>query len=146
MGKKMLKTTCGVLITDGNSILICHPTNSRWWDIPKGQQDPDETLEATAIRELREETGITAAPQQLAYLGTFGYRPKKHLALFRMMVDTMPDPQQLRCQSMFQWKDTELPEMDAFMVVTIDECLARVNPSMNTVLSQLLSNHLITDL
>lgn len=135
---KILKTTCGVLITDGTNILICHPTNSKWWDIPKGQQDPGETLEDTAIRELREETGLTASPEQLQYLGTFDYRPKKNLALFRMAVTAMPDPTQLSCKSMFLWKGNELPEMDAFAVVTIAECLAKVNPSMNKVLTGLI--------
>jgi ADP-ribose pyrophosphatase YjhB (NUDIX family) len=138
MMDKMLKTTCGVLITDGANILICHPTNGKWWDIPKGQQDPGETLEATAIRELREETGVVALPEQLQYLGTFDYRPKKNLAVFRMDATTMPDPAQMQCLSMFTMHGKQYPEMDAFKIVTYAECLAAVNPNMQRVLSGLI--------
>jgi 8-oxo-dGTP pyrophosphatase MutT (NUDIX family) len=29
------------------------------WDLPKGKQDPGETLAETAVREVREETGLS---------------------------------------------------------------------------------------
>jgi bis(5'-nucleosidyl)-tetraphosphatase len=39
--------------------LLMQHTNR--WDLPKGHQDPGETLAATALRELEEETGIRPA-------------------------------------------------------------------------------------
>lgn len=51
------------------------------WQLPKGRMDPGETREATAIREVREETGIEA--ELVGQLGTVDYwywdrhRPEK---------------------------------------------------------------------
>lgn len=52
---------CGVLVTRGQPIesflLMKHPKR---WDLPKGHVDDDETEIECAIRELEEETGISA--------------------------------------------------------------------------------------
>jgi len=52
---------CGVLVTRGDPIreflLMRHPTR---WDLPKGHIDPGETEIECALRELREETGISS--------------------------------------------------------------------------------------
>jgi 8-oxo-dGTP pyrophosphatase MutT (NUDIX family) len=41
-------------------ILLVHRTSPRAWELPGGHPDHDEAIEATAIRETREETGIDA--------------------------------------------------------------------------------------
>jgi|GEM_PF-2303875 len=46
-----------------------HPTDQNNWELPMGGQEIDETSEAAAVRELREETGITDA--KLIKIGTF---------------------------------------------------------------------------
>ena len=132
------KTTCGVLITDGSRFLVCHPTNSKWWDIPKGQQDPGESYADTAIRELYEETSIVTTEDQLEYIGHFAYRPNKNLALFWLKVDVMPDPTTLRCKSKFEVGTNSFPEMDGFCIADRDECLRLVNPNMNKVISPII--------
>lgn len=35
------------------------------WDLPVGKADPGEAVTATAVRELREETGLVVAPEDL---------------------------------------------------------------------------------
>ena len=54
--------SCGFLIVRGNPtrefLLMRHADR---WDLPKGHVDPGETEIQCALRELQEETGITAA-------------------------------------------------------------------------------------
>lgn len=54
--------------TDTLEVLLVHPGGPLWakkddgvWSIPKGRPEPDEELLAAAIREFREETGLTAS-------------------------------------------------------------------------------------
>lgn len=57
----------------GAEVLLVHPGGPYWrgrdaaaWSIPKGLPDPGETLEATAMREFREETGLEPPAPQAA--------------------------------------------------------------------------------
>ena len=58
--------SCGVLVVRGDPIeqflLMKHADR---WDLPKGHFDPGETDVDCALRELEEETGITAADVDL---------------------------------------------------------------------------------
>lgn len=46
----------GIVINPNNEILWIYRRG--FWDLPKGKLDPNETIEACAIREVMEETGI----------------------------------------------------------------------------------------
>lgn len=70
-----------VIITDGESALLLADTDpglpgSRWWVTPGGGIDPGETPLAAAVRELAEETGLVAEPDQL--LGPVAVRTVVH--------------------------------------------------------------------
>ena len=124
------QTSCGVIVTDGERILLGHATRSPRWDIPKGIAEPGEAFAAAAKRELYEETGLTAPEAELKSLGVFPYRPGKDLAIFVWRPPEMPDPKRLVCTSCFSWKGTEFPEFDRFGVFSYKEALSRVGKAM----------------
>ncbi|WP_102127384.1 NUDIX hydrolase [Deinococcus planocerae] len=49
-----------VLDTGGRVLLVRYRSGA--WAFPKGHVEPGETLAQTAVREVREETGVTASP------------------------------------------------------------------------------------
>mgnify|MGYP003347464867 CR=1 FL=1 len=82
-------TSAAVLINNGEQFLIVHPTNysDQEWDLPKGNIDQGETAAQAAIREVKEETGLTLNPHILKYVGSFPYKPTKDIVLFTYYTD-----------------------------------------------------------
>ena len=135
IGKKI---SCGVILTNGTEYLMCHPTNSLWWNIPKGILDRGESYAEAAVRELEEETGLKATTEDLEYLGMFPYKRDKDLALFKMQIKDMPDESKLTCTSTFRQGSDNIPEMDDFQIVDRDTFLLKVNPSLRKVLEEII--------
>jgi 8-oxo-dGTP pyrophosphatase MutT (NUDIX family) len=134
----VVKTSCGVVVGDGERILLGRATGSPRWDIPKGEAEPGEAFAAAAVRELREETGLCAPPEELADLGVHAYRRGKDLALFAWRPRAMPDPQSLACASHFALPNGRLlPEFDRFGLFGWDEAQARVGKSLARLLALL---------
>jgi 8-oxo-dGTP pyrophosphatase MutT (NUDIX family) len=131
------QTSCGVIVTDGQRVLLGHATRSPRWDIPKGVAEPGEALAAAAARELLEETGLTVAAGELAALGVHAYLRGKDLALFAWRPPQLPDPASLTCTSHFTLPDgTQLPEFDRFGLFAWEEALSRVGKNMARVLAE----------
>lgn len=65
-----------VLLKDSNETMVVTIEREKMRDfcLPKGHQDISESLQETAIREVREETGYDAEPT--SYLGQFTYNVK----------------------------------------------------------------------
>lgn len=59
---KLITAAGGLCVRTGNEILFIERLG--FWDLPKGKIDKGEEIEAAAIREVAEETGITAVIQQ----------------------------------------------------------------------------------
>src|SRR2546427_69008 len=55
--KAALSSGCAV-VDPGGRILLIRRADERIWGLPKGTVEPGETLEETAVREVREETGL----------------------------------------------------------------------------------------
>jgi 8-oxo-dGTP pyrophosphatase MutT (NUDIX family) len=131
-------TSCGVIVTDGERILLGHATRSPRWDIPKGVAEPGETLAGAAARELLEETGLGVSPSQLADLGVHPYLRGKDLALFLWKKTPLPDPQTLTCTSRFALPSgTLVPEFARFGLFTWEEAMSRTGKNLARILGSL---------
>jgi len=60
---------------DGTEVLLVHRPRYDDWSFPKGKQDPGETDEETALREVAEETGLACTLGE--QLGEIRYRDHK---------------------------------------------------------------------
>jgi 8-oxo-dGTP pyrophosphatase MutT (NUDIX family) len=130
------QTSCGVIVTDGERVLLGHASRSPRWDIPKGIAEPGETLPVAAARELLEETGLTIAPEELTDLGIHPYLRGKDLALFLWKTAQLPDPQRLTCTSCFALPNgTLLAEFDRFGLFAWEDALSRVGKNLARVLA-----------
>ena len=131
--------SCAVLLLNEHAqVLLCHVTGRRWWDVPKGLQEPGETPRETALRELSEETGLVLEPHELLDLGRFDYRPDKDLHFFAALrgPDAL-DLSQCRCSSHFDDPRTgrPCPEVDAFEWVPFARVGTRCAKTMGQVLT-----------
>lgn len=137
MTDKPKKISAGTIITDGEYVILGHVTGQNNWDLPKGGVDDGESLIHAAIRELKEETGLTVLADQLLPLGMHPYTQKKNLALYVWMVSTMPNPKHLVCTSLFATKSGKLlPELDGFASVAWDQLNKYLRPNMMNVLNK----------
>lgn len=58
--RKQVRAAGGVLVRDGRVALVHRPKHDDW-SLPKGKLDQGESWEDAALREVREETGLSCA-------------------------------------------------------------------------------------
>ncbi|MFE5809438.1 NUDIX domain-containing protein [Streptomyces sp. NPDC056491] len=66
--------TADVVVIRGNEVLLIQRADEPYrdgWALPGGYVDEGETSRAGAARELEEETGIVAMPEELAQVGAY---------------------------------------------------------------------------
>ena len=132
--RKPLAVSCGTLIIDSaGRILLCHVTGTSHWDIPKGLQEPGETMLQAAKRELWEETGLEFDEDLFEEIGHFAYRPDKDLHLYRIRLkEDFDSLGHLICRSHFAHHITgkETPEVDGFCWASREEVRTKCWPRM----------------
>ncbi len=78
------KTGCSVLVLSGDQVLLIKRGKDPYqghWSLPGGSQEPGETLEDCARRELLEETGLTAERMEFAIVrDRMGHLPDSSLS------------------------------------------------------------------
>lgn len=77
--------SCGVIPINQEKILLLHYPSGHW-DFPKGHVDPDETEEETALRELKEETGIQSIRFIEGFRHVSQYHYRRQRAIYRKKV------------------------------------------------------------
>jgi 8-oxo-dGTP pyrophosphatase MutT (NUDIX family) len=60
----LTETSFGGLVVRGEDVLVIRPAGKRVTGLPKGGPNRGETPEQTAVREVREETGVTATVRE----------------------------------------------------------------------------------
>ena len=137
--------THGVLfiekINQENHLFMGHSTGNKFWDIPKGGAEGDETALEAAIREVKEETGFDVEPSELLDLGIFQYNRQKNMYLFLYIGKNKLNPEKAYCESTFTCPHTgkERPELDDFKYIPFSEVIDLSAKSFKNVFDAFLS-------
>jgi len=79
------------------------------WSFPGGKIESDETVKAAAVRELKEETGLTGSDWHL--LGKHSFEYPERLLHFHLFSCLCEDISSLACESAHTWANAnKLPD------------------------------------
>lgn len=141
MNKK--PTTSGIIIILKNKkVLICHPTNSKWYltfSFPKGIINENETSIEAAIRETKEEIGIEIDKDLLHddIPIIFETRYKIH-HLYKLYID---DISQIGLeQEIIPANQLQTEEVDWAGFVSFGEAKNRLHMKYNSIINKLIEN------
>lgn len=136
--KEAKELSVGTIITDNSSLLVGHVPLSKFWDIPKGHHEEGETLLQTAIRELKEETGLSFNSSLFQPIGKFLYTAGKDLFLYKIETDLSKiHLSSLKCTLTFERYGKIFPELDKYKIILIEEIPQYCAKNMARVLMEI---------
>jgi ADP-ribose pyrophosphatase YjhB (NUDIX family) len=131
-----MKTSAGLVIIYNNKILLAHPTNAPWYgsfSIPKGEVEEGEDLLKAAIRETKEEVGVTYSsvyidktPHMIEYKDKKG---KVYKTVWYFIIKVFAPPIEMELQ---------LEEVDEAGFYDKEEATKRITPKLLPVLEHLV--------
>src|SRR5919108_2169262 len=89
-GRRM-GAAAAIFNAQGNVLLVHHNYGRFNWELPGGASDPGEPIVDTALRELREETGLRAVAERLTGI-YYDAEFDAHHFVFRCRVRDSDDP------------------------------------------------------
>jgi predicted NUDIX family NTP pyrophosphohydrolase len=148
-----MKTSAGILLYRFNKkkleVLLAHPGGPFWknkdegaWSIPKGELDEDEDALNAAIREFKEETGISVSGDFIP-LNSVKLKSGKLVKAWALEKDI--DAAVIKSNIfLLEWppksgKKIEVPEIDKAEWFTISEAKKKINEGQLPLLEELLS-------
>ena len=136
-----MKLSCGILYLYQDKILLCHVTNQKHWDIPKGEIEEGDTPIQCCLRELKEETGLDLSDEinNIEDLGRHPYiQNKKDLHLFKYVSNTPINLDKLKCTTYFNSGTNILPETDEYKFVEYKNIFCYTTFRMGIVLTSII--------
>jgi 8-oxo-dGTP pyrophosphatase MutT (NUDIX family) len=107
--------SAGGLVTRAGRVLLIATAAGRRWQLPKGHIEPGESIEAAAIREVREETGVegriraTLPSIDYFFVDKGGRRVRKHVDYFLLDFvggdESDFDPKEVDDARWFEWQE-----------------------------------------
>lgn len=131
--------SCGLILINNNKILLGHVTGKKFWDIPKGEIENNESHVECCLRELKEETNLDYQNLRKDFieLGLYKYNENKDLYLYKIERD-IQDLTKLCCNSYFYMEGIKTPEIDSYKMVSFDEIDKFVTLQMSFILHKIL--------
>jgi 8-oxo-dGTP diphosphatase len=124
-----------VLDARGSVLLVRHTYGRLNWELPGGVSEPGESALETALRELREETGLRATADRLT--GVY-YEPEldAHHFVFRCTAQSaeVPVPSSAEISACAYRPASELPRpISTFTIRRIEDALGDTPPGVSVV-------------
>src|SRR5579872_7318054 len=117
----------------GQVLLVKHSYGHLNWELPGGAAEADESILATALREVWEETGLEAAGERLTGIYYDAETDGHHFAFLCTLVDEAkePKPDMSEITECAYWPPDALPRpISDFTIRRIKDALSESRPVM----------------